>query len=155
MGTRWGRVEGRRTRLRGFPPSSGHADSPAPVNGINGSGEDASQETVSKPSLRLGFAEYCRISNLIVLHLRKMEEGMYPTLLSCCQSYMLFLPLLMLSVVLSFRRDDRLCWLTLGGRLGQGQHSLPTSSWSEACRSFYNTERNTDVPVLMILKQNL
>ncbi|EDM09875.1 minichromosome maintenance deficient 6 (MIS5 homolog, S. pombe) (S. cerevisiae), isoform CRA_b [Rattus norvegicus] len=53
---------------------NGHADSPAPVNGFNGSGEDASQETVPKPSLRLGFAEYCRISNLIVLHLRKMEE---------------------------------------------------------------------------------
>ncbi|EDL39751.1 DNA replication licensing factor MCM6 isoform 1 [Mus musculus] len=53
---------------------NGHADSPAPVNRFNGSSEDASQETVSKPSLRLGFAEYCRISNLIVLHLRKMEE---------------------------------------------------------------------------------
>lgn len=56
--------------------SLGHADSPAPVNGVNGPSEDASQEPpVSKPSLRLGFAEYCRISNLIVLHLRKMEEG--------------------------------------------------------------------------------
>ncbi|KAH0510073.1 DNA replication licensing factor MCM6 [Microtus ochrogaster] len=53
---------------------NGHADSPAPVNGINGPSEDANQEPVSKPSLRLGFAEYCRISNLIVLHLRKMEE---------------------------------------------------------------------------------
>lgn len=75
-------------------PSLGHADSPAPVNGFNGSGEDASQETVPKPSLRLGFAEYCRISNLIVLHLRKMEEGeMYPTLFICCQSHTLFPPL--------------------------------------------------------------
>lgn len=53
---------------------NGHADSPAPVNGINGPSDDANQEPVSKPSLRLGFAEYCRISNLIVLHLRKMEE---------------------------------------------------------------------------------
>lgn len=61
--------------LRWLFPSLGHADSPAPVNRFNGSSEDASQETVSKPSLRLGFAEYCRISNLIVLHLRKMEEG--------------------------------------------------------------------------------
>lgn len=63
--------------LRWLFPSLGHADSPAPVNRFNGSSEDASQETVSKPSLRLGFAEYCRISNLIVLHLRKMEEGEY------------------------------------------------------------------------------
>lgn len=47
------------------------------MNGINGPSEDANQEPVSKPSLRLGFAEYCRISNLIVLHLRKMEEGEY------------------------------------------------------------------------------
>lgn len=58
------------------------------MNGFNGSGEDASQETVPKPSLRLGFAEYCRISNLIVLHLRKMEEGeMYPTLFICCSRH--------------------------------------------------------------------
>uniref|UniRef100_A0A8C6A5F0 DNA replication licensing factor MCM6 n=1 Tax=Marmota marmota marmota TaxID=9994 RepID=A0A8C6A5F0_MARMA len=53
---------------------NGHADSPAPVNGINGSSEDINQDTVPKASLRLGFSEYCRISNLIVLHLRKMEE---------------------------------------------------------------------------------
>lgn len=68
-------VKGTRRRLRGLLLSSGHADSPAPVNGLSGPSEDASQEAVSKPSLRLGFAEYCRISNLIVLHLRKMEEG--------------------------------------------------------------------------------
>lgn len=53
----------------------GHADSPAPVNGINGHSEDLNQDSVPKASLRLGFSEYCRISNLIVLHLRKMEEG--------------------------------------------------------------------------------
>uniref|UniRef100_A0A8D2ARC9 DNA replication licensing factor MCM6 n=1 Tax=Sciurus vulgaris TaxID=55149 RepID=A0A8D2ARC9_SCIVU len=53
---------------------NGHADSPAPVNGINGYSEDINQDTTSKASLRLGFSEYCRISNLIVLHLRKMEE---------------------------------------------------------------------------------
>lgn len=53
----------------------GHADSPAPMNGINGHSEDINQDSVPKASLRLGFSEYCRISNLIVLHLRKMEEG--------------------------------------------------------------------------------
>ncbi|XP_032493775.1 DNA replication licensing factor MCM6 isoform X2 [Lagenorhynchus albirostris] len=52
----------------------GHADIPAPVNGINGHSEDMNQDAVPKASLRLGFSEYCRISNLIVLHLRKMEE---------------------------------------------------------------------------------
>lgn len=53
----------------------GHADSPAPVNGINGHSEDTNQDPAPKASLRLGFSEYCRISNLIVLHLRKMEDG--------------------------------------------------------------------------------
>ncbi|XP_055253920.1 DNA replication licensing factor MCM6 [Moschus berezovskii] len=53
---------------------NGHADSPAPVSGINGHSEDMNQDSVPKASLRLGFSEYCRISNLIVLHLRKMEE---------------------------------------------------------------------------------
>lgn len=53
---------------------NGHADSPAPVNEINGHGEDINQDSVPKASLKLGFSEYCRISNLIVLHLRKMEE---------------------------------------------------------------------------------
>ncbi|XP_019516883.1 PREDICTED: DNA replication licensing factor MCM6 isoform X2 [Hipposideros armiger] len=53
---------------------NGHADSPAPVNEINGHSEDINQDSVPKASLKLGFSEYCRISNLIVLHLRKMEE---------------------------------------------------------------------------------
>lgn len=53
---------------------NGHADSPAPASGINGHSEDMNQDSVPKASLRLGFSEYCRISNLIVLHLRKMEE---------------------------------------------------------------------------------
>lgn len=53
---------------------NGHVDSPAPVNGINGHSEDINQDLVPKASLRLSFPEYCRISNLIVLHLRKMEE---------------------------------------------------------------------------------
>ncbi|XP_023371622.1 DNA replication licensing factor MCM6 [Otolemur garnettii] len=52
----------------------GHDDSPAPVNGINGYSEDINQDSAPRASLRLGFSEYCRISNLIVLHLRKMEE---------------------------------------------------------------------------------
>lgn len=42
------------------------------VNGVNGHAEPDSQ---SKPSLRLSFTEYQRISNLLVLHLRRAEEG--------------------------------------------------------------------------------
>lgn len=45
---------------------NGHA------GGVNGHGEPGSQ---SKPSLRLSFAEYKRISNLLVLHLRRAEDG--------------------------------------------------------------------------------
>ncbi|KAE8291293.1 DNA replication licensing factor MCM6 [Larimichthys crocea] len=42
------------------------------VNGVNGHAEPGSQP---KPSLRLSFTEYRRISNLLVLHLRKAEEA--------------------------------------------------------------------------------
>ncbi|XP_016127064.1 zygotic DNA replication licensing factor mcm6-B-like [Sinocyclocheilus grahami] len=42
------------------------------TNGINGHGVN---EESTKPSLRLSFAEYKRISNLLVLHLRHAEEG--------------------------------------------------------------------------------
>ncbi|XP_071348719.1 DNA replication licensing factor MCM6 [Trachinotus anak] len=41
------------------------------VNGVNGHAEPGSQ----KPSLRLSFTEYQRISNLLVLHLRRAEEA--------------------------------------------------------------------------------
>ncbi|XP_022610782.1 DNA replication licensing factor MCM6 [Seriola dumerili] len=41
------------------------------VNGVNGHAEPGSQ----KPSLRLSFPEYKRISNLLVLHLRRAEEA--------------------------------------------------------------------------------
>ncbi|KAM9550520.1 DNA replication licensing factor MCM6 [Guaruba guarouba] len=44
------------------------------VNGINGHSEDMNKDVASKASLRLGFTEYQRISNLLVLHLRKAEE---------------------------------------------------------------------------------
>jgi len=42
------------------------------VNGVNGHAEPGSQP---KPSLRLSFNEYQRISNLLVLHLRRAEEA--------------------------------------------------------------------------------
>ncbi|KAM9349621.1 DNA replication licensing factor MCM6 [Symphorus nematophorus] len=42
------------------------------VNGVNGHAEPGSQP---KPSLRLSFNEYRRISNLLVLHLRRAEEA--------------------------------------------------------------------------------
>lgn len=45
---------------------NGHSD------GVNGHVEPGSQP---KPSLRLSFSEYKRISNLLVLHLRRAEEG--------------------------------------------------------------------------------
>ncbi|XP_035993881.1 DNA replication licensing factor MCM6 [Fundulus heteroclitus] len=45
---------------------NGHAD------GINGHADHGAQ---AKPSLRLSFAEYKRISNLLVLHLRRAEEA--------------------------------------------------------------------------------
>lgn len=45
---------------------NGHAD------GVNGHAEPGSQP---KPSLRLSFSEYKRISNLLVLHLRRAEEA--------------------------------------------------------------------------------
>ncbi|NXX91057.1 MCM6 factor, partial [Centropus bengalensis] len=43
------------------------------VNGINGHSEDVNKDAAPKASLRLGFSEYRRISNLLVLHLRKAE----------------------------------------------------------------------------------
>uniref|UniRef100_A0A4W4HGB7 DNA replication licensing factor MCM6 n=1 Tax=Electrophorus electricus TaxID=8005 RepID=A0A4W4HGB7_ELEEL len=46
-----------------------HADG---VNGVNGISSDSRS---AKPSQRLSFAEYKRLSNLIVLHLRRAEEG--------------------------------------------------------------------------------
>ncbi|KAF2985058.1 hypothetical protein EK904_012657 [Melospiza melodia maxima] len=57
---------------------NGEAEAPAGVNGlvngINGHSEDVSKDAAPKASLRLGFSEYRRISNLLVLHLRKAEE---------------------------------------------------------------------------------
>lgn len=46
------------------------------VNGVNGhmTGVNGHTESQVKPSLRLSFTEYKRISNLLVLHLRKAEE---------------------------------------------------------------------------------
>ncbi|OCT63434.1 hypothetical protein XELAEV_18044530mg [Xenopus laevis] len=43
------------------------------VNGINGHSQE-SNAAAAKPSLRLNFAEYKRISNLLVQQLRKMED---------------------------------------------------------------------------------
>uniref|UniRef100_A0A493TT82 DNA replication licensing factor MCM6 n=1 Tax=Anas platyrhynchos platyrhynchos TaxID=8840 RepID=A0A493TT82_ANAPP len=57
---------------------NGAAEPPAGVNGlvngINGHSEDTNKDGAPKASLRLGFSEYRRISNLLVLHLRKAEE---------------------------------------------------------------------------------
>ncbi|XP_041934273.1 DNA replication licensing factor MCM6 [Alosa sapidissima] len=44
------------------------------VNGINGHADDAEKQSAAKPAMRLSFAEYRRISNLLVLHLRHAEE---------------------------------------------------------------------------------
>ncbi|KAM4669519.1 DNA replication licensing factor MCM6 [Amazona ochrocephala] len=57
---------------------NGESEAPAGVsgvvNGINGHSEDVNKDVAPKASLRLGFTEYQRISNLLVLHLRKAEE---------------------------------------------------------------------------------
>uniref|UniRef100_K7FSM8 DNA replication licensing factor MCM6 n=1 Tax=Pelodiscus sinensis TaxID=13735 RepID=K7FSM8_PELSI len=57
---------------------NGGADAPAGVNnlvnGISDHSADTNKDAAPKASLRLGFSEYRRISNLIVLHLRKAEE---------------------------------------------------------------------------------
>ncbi|XP_059200674.1 DNA replication licensing factor MCM6 isoform X1 [Centropristis striata] len=58
-----GHAEGVNGHVNG---TNGHA------NGVNGHTEPSSQP---KPSLRLSFTEYRRISNLLVLHLRKAEEA--------------------------------------------------------------------------------
>lgn len=42
------------------------------TNDVNGHGVNGES---TKPSLRLSFTEYKRISNLLVLHLRHAEEG--------------------------------------------------------------------------------
>ena len=57
--------------------TNGHADG-TNGHGVNDHGVNGSQ---AKPSLRLSFPEYRRISNLLVLHLRRAEEGK-PRLLS-------------------------------------------------------------------------
>ncbi|XP_066431255.1 DNA replication licensing factor MCM6 [Eleutherodactylus coqui] len=44
------------------------------VNGINGHADSDPQEAAAKASLRLSFTEYQRISNLLVLQLRKAED---------------------------------------------------------------------------------
>ncbi|KAJ0041676.1 hypothetical protein NL108_008579, partial [Boleophthalmus pectinirostris] len=46
------------------------------INGVNGhvNGVNGHSDSQLKPSLRLSFTEYRRISNLLVLHLRKAEE---------------------------------------------------------------------------------
>lgn len=56
---------------------NGHSGENGHANGVDGhtNGVNGHTESQVKPSLRLSFAEYRRISNLLVLHLRKAEEG--------------------------------------------------------------------------------
>ncbi|XP_063072929.1 DNA replication licensing factor MCM6 [Engraulis encrasicolus] len=74
-------------QINGHVPNggiNGHGDGPHVngvngVNGINGHGDGVnghgdSSEKRAKPAMRLSFAEYRRISNLLVLHLRRAEE---------------------------------------------------------------------------------
>ncbi|XP_063285427.1 DNA replication licensing factor MCM6 [Pelobates fuscus] len=44
------------------------------VNGVDGRVDEEMKDVTAKPSLRLSFAEYKRISNLLVLQLRKLED---------------------------------------------------------------------------------
>uniref|UniRef100_A0A4W4H8G2 DNA replication licensing factor MCM6 n=1 Tax=Electrophorus electricus TaxID=8005 RepID=A0A4W4H8G2_ELEEL len=61
--------EDNQTNGHDVPNGHEHADG---VNGVNGISSDSRS---AKPSQRLSFAEYKRLSNLIVLHLRRAEEG--------------------------------------------------------------------------------
>ncbi|XP_023277563.1 DNA replication licensing factor MCM6 [Seriola lalandi dorsalis] len=62
-------VNGVNGHVDGVNGINGHVN--GHVNGVNGHAEPGSQ----KPSLRLSFPEYKRISNLLVLHLRRAEEA--------------------------------------------------------------------------------
>lgn len=59
-------VNGVNGEVNGVNGMNGH------TNGVNGHADPGPQP---KPSLRLSFNEYRRISNLLVLHLRRVEEG--------------------------------------------------------------------------------
>ncbi|XP_078084173.1 zygotic DNA replication licensing factor mcm6-B-like [Mustelus asterias] len=52
---------------------NGHSGIPNGMNGVNDHSEDSIKE-MPKSTLRLSFVEYRKISNLIVIHLRKLEE---------------------------------------------------------------------------------
>ncbi|XP_067843318.1 DNA replication licensing factor MCM6-like isoform X2 [Heptranchias perlo] len=53
---------------------NGHSDIPNGINGVNGHPEDSVKEEVPKSTMRMSFVEYRKISNLIVIRLRKLEE---------------------------------------------------------------------------------
>uniref|UniRef100_A0A665U0B2 DNA replication licensing factor MCM6 n=1 Tax=Echeneis naucrates TaxID=173247 RepID=A0A665U0B2_ECHNA len=53
---------------------NGHMDGINGLNEINGHVNGQVEPSSQKPSLRLSFTEYKRISNLLVLHLRRAEE---------------------------------------------------------------------------------
>lgn len=56
---------------------NGHAD------GVNGHADGHTEPgSHPKPALRLSFSEYKRISNLLVWHLRRAEEGKQSLVLS-------------------------------------------------------------------------
>uniref|UniRef100_A0A3B4B636 DNA helicase n=1 Tax=Periophthalmus magnuspinnatus TaxID=409849 RepID=A0A3B4B636_9GOBI len=59
--------------VNGVNGINGHDAVNGHLNGVNGH-VNGHSESQLKPSLRLSFAEYRRISNLLVLHLRKAEE---------------------------------------------------------------------------------
>ncbi|XP_048860854.1 LOW QUALITY PROTEIN: DNA replication licensing factor MCM6-like [Brienomyrus brachyistius] len=60
---------------------NGHGE----AGGVNGHAETPENGDAAKPSLRLSFAEYRRISNLVVLHLRKEEENDNEAALKKCE----------------------------------------------------------------------
>ncbi|XP_078259521.1 DNA replication licensing factor MCM6-like [Rhinoraja longicauda] len=51
-----------------------HSDIPNGINGVGVHSEDGIKEDIPKSALRLSFLEYRKISNLLVIHLRKLEE---------------------------------------------------------------------------------
>ncbi|XP_020795132.1 DNA replication licensing factor MCM6 [Boleophthalmus pectinirostris] len=62
--------------VNGLNDINGHDAVNGHINGVNGhvNGVNGHSDSQLKPSLRLSFTEYRRISNLLVLHLRKAEE---------------------------------------------------------------------------------
>lgn len=116
-------VNGVNGEVNGVNGMNGH------TNGVNGHADPGPQP---KPSLRLSFNEYRRISNLLVLHLRRVEEGKRRRLSHHSNYSILFCWTLhwSLSLQLKKRRSSKRVrwWTGICRRLSQ--RSTPRRPWS-------------------------